>query len=217
MKLNKYPFADGTPTCQLVALFPQGTTPETFKLKRVLAGPVGIAGPTGPTGATGLQGPQGPNGATGVAGPTGATGATGPQGIQGLTGATGVNGEVDASAGASDFLIPDSYAQIIFPSAPALEHTLGAGTYLLYASIGIQGNASGIGDPVAVGFYNIFDGVLGDRVESLPSVAQYRTLTLMRIVTQAGSRTWQLWAQNSYAARGTLDRFRTSFGYVKLA
>jgi hypothetical protein len=57
-----------------------------FSIKRVGAGPQGVAGPQGPTGSQGLTG------AAGTAGATGATGATGPIGPQGPTGATGATG-----------------------------------------------------------------------------------------------------------------------------
>lgn len=220
MKVNLYPLVDATPECQLFALFPQGTDPETFDLKRVNAGPIGLAGPTGATGEQGLQGPQGANGATGaqgiqgIQGPTGATGAIGPTGA---TGATGING-ITIGFGTSHNATT-SYTAVTFGTSGSPTFDLDPGTYLIQASIGVQASSG----PLVASFrlYNDTDAVQhGDTVTDryfYEATAEQGRITFSTIVTvSGGTKTFKLHAKKTAGTLLTFSSF-TNFQYVKLA
>lgn len=228
-RIQDYPIVDATPLCQLFAIFPQGTNPETYLLKRVNAGPVGLAGPTGPTGPQGLQGPQGATGATGVqgvAGPTGATGATGATGPEGPTGATGTN--------ATGPLLVDTPANLPLTTSyqvpAALRITLAAGTYLFNAHLAVLGDGAAVNDQVS---YGLYADVLGDFVPFSTNfggigVRKLQAFTLggnnvvtplsfSRVFTLGSSSQVKVMIANLVADRGTALYAWSLFNYVKLA
>jgi hypothetical protein len=93
------------------------------------SGPAGPAGPTGPTGATGAKGDPGPQGDIGPTGPTGTTGATGATGPTGATLGVSSIGVLLSTMGITPAL-----------AAQSNSITLGPGSYLVHATVGVANN-----------------------------------------------------------------------------
>jgi hypothetical protein len=75
-----------------------------------------------------------------LVGPAGATGAQGPQGPSGAT-TTSSNGSLQGSG--SQFVVPASYAPVIFPAGPTMRVLLPtAGTYLVTATVTYVGQGA---------------------------------------------------------------------------
>jgi hypothetical protein len=87
----------------------------------------GAAGPAGSAGATGAQGLQGPQGATGPAGVAGVTGGAGVAGPNGTNGPTGNLFNLDTTAHAGTYTIPDADVNIYYIG----DNTSGVATFLL--------------------------------------------------------------------------------------
>lgn len=229
MRITDYDVLPGTTPGFIWGAFEDGE--GGYQTGRIAVGPLadglGPIGPTGPQGAQGEQGeqgPTGPQGPQGDPGPTGPQGDPGPAGADGLDSATATNGSVPGGIDApnANYSLTTSYA-LVDLGAVNLEVSLDAGTYLFNVELGLVGDASSVNDEVLFRLYNSTDGSViltgstSATKTTLPnSTDQVVNVHFSRIFTLAATKTIQVQAQNSDAARGQISLSYSRLNYVKL-
>jgi hypothetical protein len=126
-------------------------------------------------------------------------------------------GEQVAGAG-TDYTLTGATARVDFGTTDAEVTLPTAGTYLLIATVQMQGDASGAGDEVRIKLRNSTDGAdVGiERSVTTHVASTFETCDLMELVTVTAAKTIQLFAFNATSARGLILAAKTAIRYVRL-
>lgn len=116
------------------------------------------------------------------------------------------------------YSLTGSTARVDFGTTDAEVVLPTAGTYLLLATVQIQGDALGASDEIRVKLRNSTDAsdVGVERSVTTAVASSFDPIDLLETVTVTASKTIQIFAFNTSSARGTIIAAKTAIRYVRL-